>query len=46
VHAEVLRDVLPRPAALGHEDDLKAVAELAVVRGLKQVLEAVGLGLG
>ena len=39
-------DVLTRTPALGHEDDLKAVAEFAVVGSLKQTLEAVGLGLG
>jgi hypothetical protein len=45
VDPQVLCDLLARAAAVGHQDDLETVAELAVAGRLEQFFEAVGLGL-
>jgi hypothetical protein len=42
--AEVLGDVLMRSAARGEQDDLGAIAELAVGRGTKDSLQTLPLG--
>jgi hypothetical protein len=42
--AEVLGDVLMRSAALGEQDDLGAIAELAVGCGTKDSLQTLPLG--
>lgn len=43
VEPQVGGDVLACPAAVGHEDDLEAVAQFAVVGGAEEGVEAVGL---
>jgi hypothetical protein len=45
VDAEVQGDVLPRPPAVGHEHDLQAVAQLAVLSLLEQLFETLRLAL-
>jgi hypothetical protein len=44
VDAQVGGDVLAGAAAVGHQDDLEAVAELAVGGGAEEGVEVLGLG--
>src|SRR5262249_55145623 len=44
VDAQVEGDVLPRPAAVGHQDDLQAVAQEAVACDAEQFVQPQGLG--
>src|SRR5262249_52543269 len=44
VDAQVGGDILACPAAVGHEDDLEAVAEFAVVGSTEEAVEAFGFG--
>jgi hypothetical protein len=46
VGAQASRDVLPSASAIGHQDDLQAVAQLAVLGAAEQLLQALGLGFG
>ena len=44
VDAQVGGDVLAGPAPVGHQDDLEAVPEFAVLGGAEEGVEAFGLG--